>query len=272
MRNTTIGLRQVRIGRQEIRVAVRPGAADGPPLLLCNGIGASLELLQPFVDQLDPSLEVISFDVPGVGGSPQPASPYNFLTLSCLVGKMLDELGHTGQFDVLGISWGGGLAQQLSIQNPRRCRRTVLVATGTGSIMIPAKPSVLATMVTPRRYRDPDFAQQVAADLYGGSLRQDPAKAARLLHDGSRVGSRRGYILQLLAGAGWTSIPALPFLRQRVLILAGSDDPLIPLANARLMHRLIPRSTLHIYGDGHLGLVTRADELAPEVSAFLQAV
>lgn len=266
-----MSLRQVRVGRQEMRVSVRKGTGGGPPLLLCNGIGASLELLQPFVDRLDPSRTVISFDVPGVGGSPQPAAPYTFFSLSCTVGKMMDELGFPGEFDVLGISWGGGLAQQLAIQNPRRCRRAVLVATGTGSVMIPARPSVLATMVTPRRYRDPDFARQVAADLYGGSLREHPEEAARLLHDGSRVGSRRGYVLQLLAGAGWTSIPALPFLRQRVLILAGSDDPLIPLANGRLMHRLIPRSTLHVYDDGHLALVTRADELAPRVSAFLQS-
>ena len=52
----------------DVRVSVRPGTAPGPPLLLCNGIGASLDLLQPFVDTLDERIEVVRFDVPGVGG------------------------------------------------------------------------------------------------------------------------------------------------------------------------------------------------------------
>jgi pimeloyl-ACP methyl ester carboxylesterase len=43
----------------------------------------------------------------------------------------------------------------------------------------------------------------------------------------------RGYLHQLAAGAGWTSLPFLPWLRQPTLILAGDDDPIIPLVNAR---------------------------------------
>lgn len=258
------------VGRQEVLVAVRRGTGSGVPLLLCNGIGASLGLLQPFVDALDPAIEVISFDVPGVGGSSDPALPYNFALLARLVGKLLDELGHD-RFDVLGISWGGGLAQQLAFQNPRRCRRLVLVSTATGSLMVPAPFRVLRKMVTPRRYRDPDYAMQVAAELYGGSLRDDPTRVRALMHDRARVGSRRGYLYQLLAGAGWSSLPALPFIRQRTLILAGSDDPIIPLVNARIMQRLLPHARLHVYDDGHLALVTAADELAPLIARFLRA-
>ena len=66
-------------------------------------------------------------------------------------------------------------------------------------------------------------------------------------------------------------MPFLPLLRQRTLILAGDDDPIIPLANARLMHALIRGSRLHVYCDGHLGLVTQAAELAPVVDGFLAA-
>lgn len=54
-----------------------------------------------------------------------------------------------------------------------------------------------------------------------------------------------------------------------MLILVGSDDPIIPLANARIMHRLLPHSELHVYGDGHLGLVTQAEVLAPLVADFV---
>jgi len=124
-------------------------------------------------------------------------------------------------------------------------------------------------MVTPRRYRDPDYARSIAAELYGGRLRAEPDLARTLLHEHSRVGSRYGYLLQLVAGVGWTSLPLLPFVRQSTLILAGTDDPIIPLVNARIMRRLLPDATLHTYDDGHLGLVTRAHELAPVVSDFL---
>ncbi len=85
----------------------------------------------------------------------------------------------------------------------------------------------------------------------------------------NRVGSPRGYLYQLAAGAGWTSLPFLPLIVQPTLILSGDDDPIIPLANARIMHRLIPNSTLHVYNGGHLGLVTEAAELAPVIGRFL---
>lgn len=253
---------------QTVRVSVRPGTrACAPPLVLCNGIGARLELLQPFVDRLDTRTEVVRFDVPGVGDSPPARVPYTFAGLAWLLGRVLRRLGYD-TFDVLGISWGGGLAQQVAFQSPRRCRNLVLVSTATGSLMVPASPRVLAKMVTPRRYRDGDYANVIAADLYGGSLRDDPALVRQLLHQRAGV-SNRGYLMQLLAGAGWSSLPALPFIRQPVLILAGLDDPIIPVVNARIMHHLLPHSLLQLYDDGHLGLLTQADELAPLVTDFL---
>lgn len=90
-----------------------------------------------------------------------------------------------------------------------------------------------------------------------------------MLHQRARVGGGRGYYYQLLAGLGWTSLFTLPLIRQRTLILAGTDDPIIPLVNARVMHALVPHATLHVYDDGHLGLVTDADALAPVVARFL---
>ncbi len=241
-----------------------------PPLLLINGIGASLELLEPFVRQVDPGVEVIRFDPPGVGGSPQPPRPYRFGGLCELLSALLTELGYD-VVDVLGISWGGGVAQHFAAFQRARCRRLVLAATATGALMVPAKPSVLAHMVTPKRYRNRGYLEQVAGRLYGGSARADGARIAAAMHDGNRVGPSLGYLYQLTAGAGWTSLPFLPLLRQPTLIVAGDDDPIIPLANAKLMHRLIPDSRLHVYPGGHLGLVTEATELAPVVDGFLEA-
>jgi poly(3-hydroxyalkanoate) depolymerase len=239
-------------------------------LLLINGIGASLELLDPFAAELDPALEVIRFDPPGVGGSAPSPLPYRFSGLCRLIARLLDELGHD-QVDVLGISWGGGVAQHFAAFQRARCRRLVLVATATGALMVPARLSVLTHMVTPQRYLNRGYLERVAGHIYGGSARADPARVAAAMHDGNRVGPARGYLHQLTAGAGWTSVGFLPWLRQPTLIVAGDDDPLIPLANARLMHLLIPKSRLHVYQGGHLGLVTEAAMLAPVVDAFLAA-
>ena len=263
-------LRRVTVLGHGVRVSVRPGTGPGPPLVICNGLGASLDLLEPFVDAVYTRVEVVTFDVPGTGGSPTPWLPYNFPMLGWFLVRLLNQLGYD-RFDILGISWGGGLAQQIAFQHPRRCRRVVLVSTATGSLMVPANPLVLLKMVTPRRYRDPDYARSIAAQLYGGRLRAEPDLARTLLHEHSRVGSRWGYLLQLLAGAGWTSLPLLPFVRQPTLILAGTDDPIIPLVNTRILARLIPDATLHVYGDEHLGLIIQAHELAPVVADFLLA-
>jgi len=269
-------LTTVTAGGRRLRVAIRPGTGAGPPLLACNGIGTPLEALAPFTQALDPAIEVVRFDVPGVGGSPAPRLPYSVAWLARLAGRMLRELGYD-RFDALGISWGGGLAQQLAIQNPRRCRRLVLAATSTGSLMIPARPRVLLHLSSPRRHRDPAHAARIAGTLYGGALRRQPALAQQMLAEPARRArtaavSRRGYLYQLTATAGWTSLPWLPLIRQPTLILAGDDDPIIPLGNARLMATLLPAARLHVYPDGHLGLLVRAAELAPVVSDFLLAV
>ncbi|MCF6509548.1 poly(3-hydroxyalkanoate) depolymerase [Blastococcus sp. MG754426] len=263
-------VRSLTIGGRTLRTAVRPGTDEAvPPLLLMNGIGASLEVLQPFVDALDPRRTVIRFDVPGVGGSPPPVVPYVLSTLSPVVAGLLDRLGHSRPVDVLGLSWGGGLAQHFAVQHRRRCRRLVLAATATGSLMVPASPRVLAHMLTPRRHRDPEYARRVAGRIYGGSVRTDPERAAAALHSHTRVGPQRGYYYQLASSTGWSSLPFLRLIRQPTLVVAGDDDPIIPVVNARLMARLIPRAQLHVYPGGHIALVTEADELAPVVESFL---
>jgi poly(3-hydroxyalkanoate) depolymerase len=236
-----------------------------------NGIGASLEVLEPFVDALDGRRSVIRFDVPGVGGSPRPVVPYNLTTFSPVVAGMLTRLGFDGEVDVLGLSWGGGLAQHFAVQHRRRVRRLVLAATATGSLMVPADPRVLARMLTPRRHRDPAYARSIAGEIYGGTMRTEPARAARALHSESRLGPRRGYYYQLAASTGWSSLPFLKLIRQPTLLVMGDDDPIVPVVNARIMARLLPDSRLHLYEGGHIALITEADRLAPVIEKFLDA-
>ncbi|HEY5855744.1 MAG TPA: poly(3-hydroxyalkanoate) depolymerase [Aldersonia sp.] len=259
--------RYVKAGGQRIRVRVRPGT--GVPLVICNGIGANLEVLDPFVEHLDPATTVVRFDVPGTGESPTSLLPYGFPYLAWVLGRVLNKLGY-GVVDVLGLSWGGALAQQFAFQNPRRCRRLVLVSTGTGKIMVPAHPRVLAKMISPRRFADAAYAAAIAGDLYGGDVRDRGLDVARIFSEEVRAGSKLGYLHQLLAGSVWTSLFALPAIRQPTLIVAGTDDPIVPIANARIMNRLLPHSLLHVHDGGHIDLVTNARRLAPVVQSFLQ--
>src|SRR5271168_228490 len=262
---STIGeVRYITTGGQRIRVNVREGI--GVPLVLCNGIGASLEVLDPLVENL--ACPVIRFDVPGTGGSPTSIAPYGFPYLAWVLGRVLSKLG-IGVVDVLGLSWGGALAQQFAFQNPRRCRRLVLAATGTGALMVPAHPRVLAKMITPHRFSDPDYAASIAGELYGGTVRAHGEDVARLFVRQLHAGSKIGYLHQLLAGSVWTSLFALPVVRQETLIVAGTDDPIIPVVNAHVMNTLLPHSLLHLHSGGHVDLVQNADELAAVFASLL---
>ena len=252
---------------QQLRVNIRRGT--GVPLVLCNGIGASLEVLDPFVEYLNPDTTVVRFDVPGTGASPDSPLPYGFPYLAAVLGGLLKKLNLDGQgVDILGLSWGGGLAQQFAFQNPRRCRRMILVSTGTGAIMVPGRPAVLLKMLTPRRFLDHHYAAGIAGELYGGTVRSDPSVVEKLFDRQLMAGSRTGYVHQLLAGMVWTSIFALPLVRQETLIVAGLDDPIVPVANAKIMARLLPHATVHLHAGGHVDLITNAAELAPVIESF----
>lgn len=263
--SSAVATETITVGRVKVRVAEQKGDGARPPLLLMNGLGVSIEGLQPFVDALSPDTGVIRFDVPGVGGSPSPPAPYRLWQVSRLVTRLLDALDHP-RADVLGVSWGGALAQQFAFQERRRCRRLVLVSTAPG-LAIPGRPAVIREMMTRRRFEDPEHARNVAGSLYGGALRSDASgvDALQLMR-----GDRRGLLFQQMAVVGWTSVPFARLIRQPTLILTGDDDPIIAPVNARIMNRLLPNAEMHVFHDGHLGLLTSAEELAPIIEEFLQ--
>ena len=261
-----IAARQISIGRQSLQVAIKHGSGKQPPLLLFNGIGANWQLARPFLDALTSTTAII-FDVPGVGGSPRPLLPYRPSTLARLAAGLVAELAYA-EIDVAGLSWGGGIAQQFAHQYPKLCRRLVLAATAPGVTMVPASLSVLRKMAAPRRYTDKDYMSKIAADIYGGAFRKDPSLIGQ--HAAAMHGARKlGYLYQLLAVTGWTSLPWLWSLRQPTLVLMGRDDPLVPPINGRILAGLIPNAELRMIDDGHLFMVTRPAETAALIEAFL---
>lgn len=269
-----MNIKTINFNGNVIRVAVRPGLAKTTPLLICNGIGASLELVLPFVNALRPDLEVIAFDVPGVGGSPSPALPYRFSGLAKLVTQMLDYLDY-GKVDVVGLSWGGFLAQQLAYDYPQRFRKLILAATTSGVAAIPPSLKVLGLMSSPRRYTDSKYAASIAPDIYGGKFRHDKELAASYASKMAagkaegKTGRGFGYYYQAMAVYWWTSVHWLRKIKQPTLVLAGNDDPLVPLTNMQFLAKMIPNSEFHVFDDGHLFLLTDLPSVAPVINGFL---
>ena len=255
------------IDGQKLRVGIKEGASDRPPLLMFNGIGANLELAESFMNELEDTGAVI-FDIPGIGGSPAPALPYRPGTMARLAKNLMEHLGFD-QCDVSGVSWGGGLAQQFAHQYPGFCRKLILAATAPGVTMVPGAPNVLMKMASVKRYTDKDYMRSIAAEIYGGAFRTDPTLIIR--HASAMKGATQyGYMLQLFAMSGWTSLPWLWTLRQPTLIIAGTDDPLVPVINARMLAMFIPKSRLELIDDGHLFLVTDPVGSASMIEAFLR--
>lgn len=258
---------QVRVGNLSLRVATWPGRSEPAPILLFNGIGGNFELLNPLVAALG-DVEVISFDMPGIGGSSMPPYPYRMSTLARLAVHVLRRMGHA-RADVIGISWGGALAQQFAHTAPSRCRRLVLCATMAGTpIAWPAAPSVLWKLLSPTRYLKTGYMEQYAGRLYGGRFRTDKA-LARDYASRIRKPSRAGYLLQLGAITGWTSAPWLWRLRQPTLVLSGADDPICPPVNGHILAKLIPNSRLEVLDEGHLFVVAEPQLTADLIRDFL---
>ncbi len=258
--------RRVRVLGQDLWVSVKPGAKDRPPLLLFNGIGANVALAEPFMREMG-DVETVVFDIPGVGGSPLPKLPYRPSTVARWAAGLMHQLGYD-RIDVAGVSWGGGIAQQFAHQYPQVCRRLILAATAPGVIMVPGKLSVLWKMASPRRYVDPDYLHSIAAEIYGGNLREDPSR----IHahaENMKGASNTGYLYQLLALAGWTSVLWLHSLKQPTLVVMGHDDPIVPMVNGRILARLIPNSRLEVMACGHLFIVTMPRETAELFRQFV---
>lgn len=269
-------IRHIDVDGVRLRTSVR---GEGRPLLILTGIGAPLELSAPFERAITPyGVQTITLDAPGTGESSPYRVPRRMPGLARTVVAALDALGHD-RVDVLGLSFGGILAQQLAHTAPGKVRRLVLVATAPGVAGlggIPGSPTVLGIMATPRRYTSPDYHRRVAGTIYGGEARHDPDAhlrapgtdntAARVAH----APSSRGYAAQLYALTGWSGMPWLWRLRVPTLVLAGDDDPIIPLANGRILARTIPGARLEVVaGGGHLFMLERPEETAALVAEFL---
>ena len=258
----------VRIDRQLIRVSIR---GEGSPLLLVMGLGGNIEMWDPLERALNAQgIQTIAYDASGTGDSPPRLIPRRMPALARQAAHLLDALGHP-YADVLGVSFGGAVAQELTLTNPHRVRRLILASTMCGLGGLPSNPLALAILATPLRYYSPAFMRRTATTLYGPAM----ALEGELLRE--QINARRarpptlwGYVGQLTAIAGWTSLPWLHRVRSPTLVMSGDADPIVPPVNARILAGRIPHAQLELVpGAGHLLLMEHAEQSDVTIAKFL---
>ncbi|MGI0116779.1 alpha/beta fold hydrolase [Zooshikella sp. RANM57] len=240
----------LQLGEYSVRVGIVPGNRQKTPMLLFNGIGTSLEFAQPFANALD-DVELITFDIPGVGGSPTPLIPPRFPQLSFLTEQLLDELNY-GQVNVIGYSWGGALAQQFTYDHPQRVKQLILAATTMGMIAIPGLPMELLKLLKP-----------------GPLLRSLKRLSSRQQWVIPQQGPR-GFWYQLITGWGWTSAYWLHKINTKTLLLAGDDDLMVPAMNLKVMQQLMPNAQFRSISGDHFFMVTQPRACARMVGEFCE--
>jgi len=255
-----------KIGNQKLRTAIWSGVDKGngkrTPLLFFNGIGANLEIAQAFADTFT-GRDIITFDMPGIGGSPDPTIPYRPWWVAKAAKQILKENGYD-LVDVLGVSWGGGPAQQFAWQNKEMTKRLVLCATTTGVTMVPGKPKALSKMLSPKRYIDRDFLAKNFEALYGDAAGDSDEFSINMMPP-----SMKGYFFQLMAMAGYSTLPFVRGIKAKSLVIMGENDHIVPVVNGKILNKLLPRSKLRIIkGAGHLFILTRRDESVKIIRNF----
>ena len=258
-------VRDVRLRIRGLRIHAQVHG-EGEPLLLYSGVWGEVRLWERLLPHLA-GFQTIAFDPPGIGRSQRPAVPLSMWGLAHLGTAVLDEFG-IDSAHVLGVSFGGAVAQQMAFSHSSRVRRLVLVSTSFGAGAMPGNLEALWHFIHPRSYH-PERLEQVAGAMFGGRLRAEP-ELVRSMHI-RRPTDTLAALYRMAPLFGWTSLPWMWAIGQPTLVVAGDDDPVTPLVNHRVIAALIPRARLHrVAGGGHLVLLDSAAQVAPVITSFLR--
>jgi poly(3-hydroxyoctanoate) depolymerase len=259
----------VRVDGHLLRVSIR---GEGRPLLLVMGLGGNIEMWDPLEQALNArGIQTIAYDASGMGDSPARLVPLRMPGLARQAAHLLATLGYPAA-DVLGASFGGAVTQELAHAYPERVRRLVLASTTCG-VGVPGHPVALALLATPLRYYSPAFFRLTATTLYGPTTNGGGARFREQMYGRrARPPTLWGYVGQLAAGVGWTSLPWLHRLRAPTLVLTGGADRIVPPVNGRILAARIPDARLEVVpGAGHLLLMDHAEHCAQSIGDFLDA-
>jgi 3-oxoadipate enol-lactonase len=226
-------------------------AGDGPRLLLVGGTGQDLRNLR---DGFDPpglaDFTRLRYDQRGLGQSSKPDVPYTMADYADDAAGLLDALGWD-RAHVLGISFGGMVAQHVAIRHPGRVERLVLACTssgGRGGSSYPLHELDLATAggqaaVLGLLDSRPEQAAVIAREITALAAAAPPVTDPETV-----MGARR----QLEARAGHDAYEQLGRIHCPTLVAAGRYDALAPLANSEALAARIPGARLEVFDGGHV--------------------
>lgn len=265
------------IGREIIAAGQRTNLHDqgeGFPVLLIHGSGPGVTAWanwRGIIPLLAQSRRVIAPDMLGFGYSERPAdATYNQQRWVEHAIGVLDALG-IEQADVVGNSFGGGLALALAIRHPQRVRRLVLM--GSVGVRFPLTPGLDAVW----GYTPSLDNMRHLLDLFAYDRSRVTDELAELRYQASiRPGFQESFAAMFppprqngidnLASSE-ADIRALP---HEALIIHGREDCIIPLEASLTLAQWLQRSQLHVFGQcGHWTQIEHADRFARLVDDFL---
>ena len=246
---------------------------SGPRLLFCNGSGTTLEVVRPVLDLLAGKFDLLAWDYRGLGRSVPLTGPYTMADLAADAAGLLELVGWD-TCRVLGVSFGGMVAQEFAVTNPGRVERLALACTsagGTGGSSYPLqklqelprgeRPAAELKLADSRwdeRWLEGHPADHALAELLTAAHdRQDPAGAP-------------AYQAQLDARAGHDVWDRLGAIACPALLGYGNYDGIAPGQNSIAIASRIHETELRGYEGGHMFLFQDPAAL-PEFEAFLQA-
>lgn len=236
-------------------------AGEGPPMLFISGTGGDLRTKPNVFDGPAPARHTVAaYDQRGLGRSTKRDEPTTMAQYGRDAAGLLDHLGWS-DVAVVGVSFGGMVAQELAIGRPDLVRRLVLCCTSSGGEGGASYPlHTLADIADPdERAR----TQLAIADVRFGPEWQaaNPERAATMLarsaatpHDDDpmrEVGARR----QLEARVGHDTWDRLHLIAAPTLVAAGAHDGIAPVTNSERLVERIPDATLQVFDGGHLFMV-----------------
>ena len=252
-------------------------AGTGPRLLLISGTGGDLRA-PPRVSEgpLSKRFEIAAYDQRGLGQSSVPPGPYSMADYADDAAGLLDVLAWENAL-VMGISFGGMVAQELALRHQRRVRRLVLACTSSGGDGGASYPL--------HELGDLPEDDKIARHLEVADTRYDAAwrdanpeewkSLASLLRDRAAIGSDEpgradGAARQLDARRRHDTWGRLDQISCPTFVCGGVYDGIAPPANAEQLASAIPAATLQLFEGGHLFLLQ--DRTAwPAITGFLSA-
>jgi pimeloyl-ACP methyl ester carboxylesterase len=243
-------------------------AGKGPALVLLHGFLCDSRCWRPQLSHLSDQFRVVAWDAPGAGSSSDP--PDTFTTASyvhCLAG-FLDAIG-VERAHILGLSWGGILAQEFYRLHAERFRSLVLADTYAGwrgslpeTVWKERLESCLQDAGGPSEALVAKFVPGVFTDAAPHHLRAAFSAIVSKFHPA-------GFRLMSLSSAEVDTSNLLPSIGVPTLVLWGEDDRRSPLSVAELFHAAIPGAELAIISNaGHLSNMERPDVFNGHVRRF----